>query len=119
MPLVFVRLVDRVLDLLGGPAAQLLTLAQVLHLAHARLRVNLVRDRPASGGGNLLGYRRVGHSLGGVDDLVVTLSAGFRAEHIPGGGPDNELVHGSQGTAEKWGRSVALEPPDERCCTKL
>ena len=94
MPLVFVRLVDRVLDLLGGLAAQLLTLAQVFDLAHAWLRINLVRDRPASRRGDLLGYRRVGHSLGGVDDLVVALSAGFRAEHIPGGGPDNELVHG-------------------------
>ena len=119
MPLVFVRLVDRVLDLLVGLAAELLAFAQVLHLAHAWLRINFVRDGPASGGGDLLGHRRVGHSLGGVDDLVVALPAGFRAEHIPGGGPDNELVHGSQGTAEKWGRSVALEPPDERCCTKL
>ena len=119
MPLVFVRLVDRVLDLLGGPAAQLLALTQVFDLAHARLRINLVRDRPASGGGNLLGYRRVGHSLGGVDDLVVALPAGFRAEHIPGGGPDNVLVHGGQGTAEKWGGVVALGRPDNRCCTKL
>ena len=38
--------------------------------------------------------RRVGDSLRGVDDLVVALPVGFRAEHIPGGGPDNVLVHG-------------------------
>ena len=112
MPLVFVRLVDRVLDLLGGLAAQLLTLAQVFDLAHAWLRINLVRDSPASGGGDLLGHRRVSDSLRGVDDLVVALPAGFRAEHIPGGGPDNVLVHGSQGTAENWGRLVALGLPD-------
>ena len=93
MLLVLVRLVDRVLDLLVR-AAELLALAQVFDLAHARLRINLVRDRPASGGGDLLGHRRVSDSLRGVDDLVVALPAGFRAEHIPGGGPDNVLVHG-------------------------
>ena len=119
MPLVLVRLVDRVLDLLGGLAAQLLALAQVFDLAHARLRINLVRDRSASRGRDLLGHRRVSDSLRGVDDLVVALPAGFRAEHIPGGGPDNVLVHGGQGTAEKWGGELALGPPDYLCCTKL
>ena len=94
MLLVLVRLVDRVLDLLVR-AAELLALAQVFDLAHARLRINLVRDRSASGGRDLLGHRRVSDSLRGVDDLVVALPAGFRAEHIPGGGPDNVLVHGS------------------------
>ena len=93
MLLVLVRLVDHVLDLLVR-AAELLALAQVLHLAHARLRINLVSDRPASGGGDLLGHRRVGDSLCGVDDLVVALPAGFRAEHVPSGGSDDVLVHG-------------------------
>ena len=94
MPLVLVRLVDRVLNLLVRTTTELLALAEVLDLTHARLRINLVRDRPASRRGDLLGHRRVSHSLGGVDDLVVALPAGFRAEHIPGGGPDNVLVHG-------------------------
>ena len=94
MLLVLVRLVDRVLDLLVR-AAELLALAQVFDLAHARLRINLVRDSPASRSGDLLRHWRVGHSLRGVNDLVVALPAGFRAEHIPGGGPDNVLVHGS------------------------
>ncbi len=57
MLLVLVRLVDRVLDLLVRTAAELLALAQVVDLAHARLRINLVRDRPASGGGDLFGHR--------------------------------------------------------------
>lgn len=112
MPLVLIRLVDRVLDLLSRTATKLVALALVFHLAHARLRIDLVRDRPASGGGYLLGYRRVSYSLRGVDDLVVALPAGFRAEHIPGGGPDNVLVHGGKGTAENWGGFVALGLPD-------
>ena len=50
-------IVDRVLDLVGGLAAQLPALAQVPDLAHARLRVDLVGDRPAGRRGHLLGHR--------------------------------------------------------------
>ena len=67
----------------------------------------------------MFGHRRVGDSLCGVDDLVVALPAGFRAEHVPGGGSDDVLVHGGQGTAEKWGGELALGPPDYLCCIKL
>ena len=102
-----VRFVDRVLDLLVGLVAQL-ALTQILHLAHAWLWIDLVCDCATSGGGDLLGHRRVSDSLRGVDDLVVALPAGFRAEHVPGGGPDNVLVHGGQRTAERWGGLAAL-----------
>lgn len=72
--------------------------AQILDFPHPGVWIELVCDRLARGGDHLFGDGGVDGRLSCVDDLVVALTSGFRAEYVPGGCSDNELNHGGHRT---------------------